>query len=184
MKQTTYILLLGDFINAIIALAAAEVIRFGASENLARLFSERLPTLVVVISVILFSSYFSELYDRERFLSRSELLLRLAVVLILSFFILTVIFYLVPSLSRRVREILARSLFLVPGYGAQGGGAEASVAGFVPGPDGRLEGGLVSSSRGISFPAEGHDADGKGWEQAVDRALEAAIGELSAAVGG
>jgi orotidine-5'-phosphate decarboxylase len=89
-----------------------------------------------------------------------------------------------PEQSRRVREILPRSLFLVPGYGAQGGGAEASVAGFVPGPDGRLEGGLVSSSRGISFPAEGHNADGKGWEQAVDRALEAAIGELSAAVGG
>jgi sugar transferase (PEP-CTERM system associated) len=106
MKQTTYILLLGDFINAIIALAAAEVIRFGASENLARLFSERLPTLVVVISVILFSSYFSELYDRERFLSRIELLLRIAVVLILSFFILTVIFYLVPSL------MLGRGLLL------------------------------------------------------------------------
>jgi orotidine-5'-phosphate decarboxylase len=35
-----------------------------------------------------------------------------------------------PEQSRRVREILPRSLFLVPGYGAQGGGAEGSVAGF------------------------------------------------------
>jgi orotidine-5'-phosphate decarboxylase len=87
-----------------------------------------------------------------------------------------------PEQSRRVREILPRSLFLVPGYGVQGGGAEGSVAGFVPGPDGRLEGGLVSSSRGISFPTEGHDADAKGWERAVDRALDAAIGELSEAV--
>ena len=56
------------------------------------------------------------------------------------------------------------------------------MAGFVPGPDGRLEGGLVSSSRGIAFPPEARDADATGWERAVDRALDAAIAELSQAV--
>ena len=53
-----------------------------------------------------------------------------------------------------------------------------ALAGFVPGPDGRLEGGLVSSSRAIGFPPEGRGADAAGWERAVDRALDAAIAEL------
>jgi orotidine-5'-phosphate decarboxylase len=86
-----------------------------------------------------------------------------------------------PEESRRVREILPRSLFLVPGYGAQGAGAGDAVAGFVPGPDGRLEGGLVSSSRAIGFPEDGRHADAPGWERAVDRALTAAIADLTAA---
>ena len=84
-----------------------------------------------------------------------------------------------PEESRRVREILPRSLFLVPGYGTQGGGAKDALAGFVPGPDGRLEGGLVASSRSIGFPAEGRGGDAASWERAVDRALDAAIAELT-----
>lgn len=87
-----------------------------------------------------------------------------------------------PAESRRVREILPRSLFLVPGYGAQGGSARDAVAGFVPGPDGRLEGGLIASSRAIAFPPEGRGGDAAGWERAVDRALDTAIAELTAAV--
>ena len=89
-----------------------------------------------------------------------------------------------PDESRRVREILPRSLFLVPGYGAQGGGPRDAVAGFVPGPDGGLEGGLVSSSRAIGFPPDGRSGDAAGWERAVDRALDTAIADLTAAVGG
>jgi len=87
-----------------------------------------------------------------------------------------------PEESRRVREILPRSLFLVPGYGAQGGSARDAVAGFVPGPEGRLEGGLIASSRAIGFPPEGASGDASTWERAVDRALAAAIAELGAAV--
>ena len=87
-----------------------------------------------------------------------------------------------PEESRRVREILPRSLFLVPGYGTQGGSVKDALAGFVPGPDGRLEGGLVSSSRGIAFPPDGRDSDAARWERAVDRALDSAIAELTSAV--
>ena len=55
-----------------------------------------------------------------------------------------------PEESRRVREILPRSLFLVPGYGAQGGSARDAVAGFVAGPGRaprRRPGGLVARDR-------------------------------------
>jgi len=87
-----------------------------------------------------------------------------------------------PEEARRVREALPRSLFLVPGYGAQGGSAEAAVRGFVPGPKGR-EGGLVNSSRGILFPEAGRGStDVKRWEGAIEAALDQAIDELGNAI--
>lgn len=86
-----------------------------------------------------------------------------------------------PGESERVRERLPHSLFLVPGYGTQGADAKAALRGFVPGPDGRLEGGIVNSSRGILFPP-GSDTDDAGrWEQAVDEALTRAVDELAEA---
>jgi orotidine-5'-phosphate decarboxylase len=87
-----------------------------------------------------------------------------------------------PEVHRRIREILPRALFLVPGYGAQGAGAQEAVAGFVAGPAGRLEGGLVNSSRGILFPPGSDTDDVATWERAVDEALDRAIGELGEAV--
>ncbi|MEM9174951.1 MAG: orotidine-5'-phosphate decarboxylase [Myxococcota bacterium] len=87
-----------------------------------------------------------------------------------------------PDQAQRVREALPKALFLVPGYGAQGGSASAAVQGFVPGPKG-LEGGVVNSSRGILFPADAKGtADAKTWERAFDEALDRAIGELGNAV--
>jgi orotidine-5'-phosphate decarboxylase len=76
-----------------------------------------------------------------------------------------------------VRKILPRCPFLVPGFGAQGANARDALAGFVPGPGGRLEGGLVASSRAIGFPAEAASADA--WAAAVDQALDDAIRQLS-----
>jgi orotidine-5'-phosphate decarboxylase len=87
-----------------------------------------------------------------------------------------------PQVHRRIRELLPRALFLVPGYGAQGAGAREAVAGFVAGPAGRLEGGLVNSSRAILFPPGSDTGDAARWERAVDEALDRAIGELGEAV--
>ena len=90
-----------------------------------------------------------------------------------------------PEQAREVREHLPHGLFLVPGYGYQGGGAADAVAGFVPGPDGRLEGGVVSSSRGVSFPADAAEATSAAeWDDAIERALDAAITDLRRAVEG
>lgn len=87
-----------------------------------------------------------------------------------------------PDQARRVREALPRALFLVPGFGAQGGSAAAALQGFVPGPNGR-EGGLVNSSRGILFPAGASQTDSaKGWESAFEAALDQAIDELGNAI--
>ena len=86
-----------------------------------------------------------------------------------------------PAPLERVRELLPHALFLVPGYGSQGGSAGDSVRGFVPGPKG-LEGGLVNSSRAVLYP-DGVDAgDARSWETAFDDALARAIGELGDAI--
>ncbi len=87
-----------------------------------------------------------------------------------------------PDQARRVREALPHAIFLVPGYGAQGGAASAAVQGFVAGPKGR-EGGIVNSSRGILFPeAARGKTDARSWEHAIDAALDQAIDELGRAV--
>jgi orotidine-5'-phosphate decarboxylase len=87
-----------------------------------------------------------------------------------------------PEQQERLRERAPKALFLVPGYGAQGGAAAEAVRGFVAGPSG-LEGGIVSSSRGLMFcEAAALAGDAASWERAVDEAIEGAIGELGEAV--
>lgn len=88
-----------------------------------------------------------------------------------------------PAQSQRVRELLPHALFLVPGYGAQGGGAADAVAGFVAGPRGR-EGGVVNSSRGLLFPKDPAGDSASAWERAIDAARDRAIAELGDAVRG
>jgi orotidine-5'-phosphate decarboxylase len=81
--------------------------------------------------------------------------------------------------TEQVREVLPRALLLVLGYGAQGGAAADAVRGFRRGPAG-LEGGVVSSSRPILFPARAGDA--RAWEAGVRAAVARATAELGEAV--
>ena len=71
-----------------------------------------------------------------------------------------------------IRQWVPDVLFLVPGYGAQGGSASDIAAAF----RGDGTGAIVNSSRGItaSFPAEEPH-----WEQAIGRAARAAIDDLA-----
>lgn len=91
-----------------------------------------------------------------------------------------------PAEAMRLRRILPSSLFLVPGYGAQGAPAAAAVAGFSErvGASGgsQLEGGMVSSSRGVLF-GEGPVPASRGeWLSAFTDRLGLACRELSEAV--
>jgi orotidine-5'-phosphate decarboxylase len=89
-----------------------------------------------------------------------------------------------PEEARRVRDAAPESLFLVPGYGAQGASARDAVAGFVRAAGGGLEGGIVNASRALAFPEAGRAGGARSWERAVDEALARATGELAEAVGG
>jgi orotidine-5'-phosphate decarboxylase len=68
----------------------------------------------------------------------------------------------VPERLERMRELMPRSPFLLPGVGAQGGNVEALTAAFAPGP----AGGLISASRGIVFA---HERDGGDPEASARR---------------
>jgi orotidine-5'-phosphate decarboxylase len=88
-----------------------------------------------------------------------------------------------PQEAARMRQILPRTLFLVPGYGAQGGSAADAVKGFVRSSDGVLEGGVVSASRSILYPNEAAEAGTLSeWRADILQAVRSAGAELSSAV--
>lgn len=88
-----------------------------------------------------------------------------------------------PDEARRLRQLAPDALFLVPGYGAQGGGAEDALAGFKS-VGNRLEGGVVNASRSVTFPAGSDMAASKAeWRALIEAAIEAAQADLSAHAG-
>jgi orotidine-5'-phosphate decarboxylase len=84
-----------------------------------------------------------------------------------------------PHTGRRVRELLPDALFLVPGYGVQGGGA-AGIRSLL---DRRGAGVLVNSSRGVLYA---HEGSRLGYREAAREAASRARNELRsvAAFGG
>jgi len=88
-----------------------------------------------------------------------------------------------PDEARRLRQLAPDALFLVPGYGAQGGGAEDALAGFKS-VGNRLEGGVVNASRSVTFPAGSDTAASKAeWRVLIEVAIEAAQADLSVHTG-
>jgi orotidine-5'-phosphate decarboxylase len=79
-----------------------------------------------------------------------------------------------PGIGRRVRELLPGALFLVPGYGAQGG--EAAGIRSLLGRGGA--GVLVNSSRGVLYAYEGSQV---GFREAARAAAKRARDELRSA---
>lgn len=82
-----------------------------------------------------------------------------------------------PEDSVLIRDYLPRSLFLVLGYGAQGGDAVSSVAGLTLGANG-FEGGIVNSSREVLYPSA---PGSKSWESAIENSISKSIQGLRSA---
>lgn len=79
-----------------------------------------------------------------------------------------------PDEAQALRRLAPTSLFLVPGYGAQGAGAADALAGFVDG-----QGGLVNASRSVTFPDGSQDAARiEDWRALIGDAIEAAQSDL------
>ncbi len=76
----------------------------------------------------------------------------------------------------QMRALMPRSLFLLPGYGAQGASAAGLGAAFTAG----LAGALVNSSRGILYAWQGSDQ--RDWRDATRAATLAMKEDLRAAV--
>lgn len=83
-----------------------------------------------------------------------------------------------PEEAAHLRALAPKSLFLVPGYGAQGSGAEDALAGFVSSGN-RKEGGVVNASRSVTFPDAAVDAaDRSAWRAAISVAIDVAQADL------
>jgi orotidine-5'-phosphate decarboxylase len=79
-----------------------------------------------------------------------------------------------PELTARLRELMPHAIFLMPGYGAQGGGVAPIRAAL--GKDGK--GVLVPSSRALTFPWRPQPVP-EDWHEPVRRELERMNKELS-----
>lgn len=79
-----------------------------------------------------------------------------------------------PAELAAVRAALPEAIFLVPGYGAQGGTAADTAAAF----RGDGLGAVVNSSRGLTFPFAPADP---AWEQAIADAARRTVAELTVA---
>jgi orotidine-5'-phosphate decarboxylase len=78
-----------------------------------------------------------------------------------------------PAQARRLRELMPRQLFLVPGYGAQGATASDCAAAFKP--DGT--GAIVNASRSVLTAHRRKDLSGTDWRSAVATAARELAGD-------
>jgi len=83
-----------------------------------------------------------------------------------------------PEQAASLRQMLPQSLFLIPGYGAQGGSLADAVCGLVR-QDQALSGGIVNSSRGVLFPSQIAEASAKDWETGFDANLHSVCLEFA-----
>jgi orotidine-5'-phosphate decarboxylase len=83
-----------------------------------------------------------------------------------------------PEEGRRLRALMPKALILVPGYGAQGGSANAAAECF--NEDGL--GAVVNSSRGITYAFGDPDISREAFTRSVRENTLRMIGEMNAAV--
>ena len=81
-----------------------------------------------------------------------------------------------PDAMTSLRQRLPKSIFLLPGYGAQGGTAATARAAFADGTPGAI----VSASRSVLYPQR---ESGESWQTAVARAAKAVRDDLNNVVG-
>ena len=88
-----------------------------------------------------------------------------------------------PEAAAALRSVMPRTPFLLPGYGAQGGGADGVRAALDPVGSGVL----VTASRSIIRAWQSSDADassGESWTDAVSTAADRFIEEIAGVVDG
>jgi orotidine-5'-phosphate decarboxylase len=83
-----------------------------------------------------------------------------------------------PEEAGRLRGLMPKATILVPGYGAQGGGAADALPNFRE--DGT--GAVVNSSRGIVHAYAKEGVDREKWEEAVEAAVHAMREDLGGAL--
>ena len=98
MRYRLALLVLGDMFSALIALYTALLLRFGYDADCTTFLLDnvQIPVLVVVVSI--FSTYLAECYVVARNIKKRAMLINILIAACMSFFILSALYYLSPSL--------------------------------------------------------------------------------------
>lgn len=83
-----------------------------------------------------------------------------------------------PDEARALRARMPRAIVLVPGYGAQGGGAADAIAAF----DERGMGAVVNASRAITYPEHDAPADEGALREGLARRIDLMVRDLAGAL--
>ena len=105
MRVKIPMLIAGDGLISIGALYAGHFLRFGVVENATSQFG--LAGLAIFSAVIIFSSFIAEVYNLDKDYGQKELLFHIFIAMVISFFIFSATFYLLPELT------LGRGLFFL-----------------------------------------------------------------------
>lgn len=97
MNRMLLILILGDFLFSLISLYGGSAVRFRTFTQLeASLYWEPGKTIIFIL-VLLFSSHLLEIYDSNKNTGKKEILVRIFIAIIVSFILMSVIYYLIPT---------------------------------------------------------------------------------------
>ncbi len=96
MIRPKYLIMAADLLLAYCALLTAYLIRFFTVESLQDVSYGGPLRLLLYLAVIFFSSYFFELYEKQHFSNKRFLAYRIPAAAVLSFLILSAVFYLFP----------------------------------------------------------------------------------------
>jgi sugar transferase (PEP-CTERM system associated) len=114
MFNFSALLMLFDVIAACISLAAGQYLHLGSLPDVSAQFGGHYLVIFIYSSIVLLSGFFCELYVADRNLTRAELAARLAVSIMIAFFVLSAIFYMVHEITLS-RETLSLSLLILGG---------------------------------------------------------------------
>lgn len=111
MKNRFLLIILGDIISAILALYAGSILRFSSWTGIDYIFSLNSAKLILVVSVLLFSSFLLGVYENHVKKRKREVILRVFAGVIISFVILTIIYYFISDLMFK-KGVLVLSLMV------------------------------------------------------------------------
>lgn len=121
MYNRTFLLIIGDAVLALLGSCAGFFIRGGELPEISGLLSPEpsgyvlrtypVSSLVLFVGVMLFSAFFVELYNENRRLGKRDVFLRVMTGVIISFFVLSALYYMMPF-AEFGRGVLAISIVI------------------------------------------------------------------------
>jgi sugar transferase (PEP-CTERM system associated) len=112
-NKSEKLMIIGDILLVVLALYVGQILRFGVIDFYRHGLVASLLSVATVIFTVIFSSFIMELYNNEVNTSRTMIFIRVAGVVLISYMILSAVFYMLPPQLRMWRGEVLLSLLLV-----------------------------------------------------------------------